>query len=367
MVLIAKWQLRVYTVYIYSIRFVEMDDVRGRLATKPTRFLDQLRAEIRRRGMSYQTEKSYLYWAKYFIRFHNRKHPGEMGATEIDAFLSYLSEQRNVSQNTQRIALNAIVFLYKKFLQQDIGQLNFRYARRARRAPVVFSHAEAMGIIEQLPNPYRLMAELLYGAGLRLNECLSLRVKDLDFEQLQICVRDGKGNKDRFTLLPEPIIEGLHAQITEVATLHQYDLARGFGSVYMPDALNRKYPADAKSLAWQFLFPSKRVSADPRSGVRRRHHAHDSAFSKNLRKAFRRTGIRKKCSAHTFRHSFATRLLETGYDLKLIQSLLGHSDIRITEIYLHIVRNRASSIKSPLTLAHEVKEDMASYKYNHAA
>ena len=344
-----------------------MDDVRGPLPAKPTRLLDQLRAEVRRRGMSYQTEKSYLYWAKYYIRFHQRKHPMEMGAMEIDAFLSYLSEQRNVSVNTQRIALNAIIFLYKKFLRQDVGELNFNYARRTRRAPVVFSHEEAMGVIEQMINPYRLMAELLYGAGLRLNECLSLRVKDLDFDQLQICVREGKGNKDRFTLLPEPIVERLQAQITEVAVLHEYDLARGFGEVYMPDALNRKYPSEGKALAWQYLFPSKRVGIDPRSGVRRRHHAHDSAFSKNLRKAFKLTGIRKKCSAHTFRHSFATRLLETGYDLKLIQSLLGHSDIRVTEIYLHIVRNRSSSIKGPLNIAREVREERAIYQHAHAA
>lgn len=339
-----------------------MDDVRGPLPAKPRRLLDQLRAEIRRRGMSYQTEKSYLYWAKYYIRFHHRKHSMDMGAVEIDMFLSFLSEQRNVSINTQRVALNAIIFLYKKFLSKEVGDLNFKSARRARRAPVVFSHEEAMSVIDQMTDPYRLMTELLYGAGLRLNECMSLRIKDLDFDQLQICVREGKGNKDRFTLLPDPIIERLHAQITRVAALHEYDLARGFGEVYMPDALNRKYPSEAKALAWQYLFPSTSISSDPRSGVRRRHHAHDSSFSKNLRRAFKRTGIRKKCSAHTFRHSFATRLLETGYDLKLIQSLLGHADIRVTEIYLHVVRNRSSSIKGPLTLPREMREPDALYE-----
>ena len=344
-----------------------MDDVRHPLPQKPVRLMDQLRQEIRQRGMSYQTEKTYLYWIRYYIRFNQRQHPASMGATEIDAFLSYLSERRNVSVNTQRIALNAIVFLYKKHLGQEIGKLKFTGARRSRRVPVVFSHGEAMNVINTLTDPYRLMTELLYGAGLRLNECLSLRIKDLDFEQLQICVRNGKGNKDRFTLLPQPIVSRLQDQITKVSQLHQYDLARGFGEVYMPDALSRKYPRDAKSLGWQFLFPATRVGVDPRSGVKRRHHIHDSAFSKNLRRAFLETGIRKRCSAHTFRHSFATRLLETGYDLKLIQSLLGHSDIRITEIYLHIVRNRSSSITGPLSLSNEVREPRPAYRYSTAA
>ena len=344
-----------------------MDDIRQPLPVNPVRLMDQLRKEIRQRGMSYQTEKTYLYWVRYYIRFHNKQHPSTMGAAEIDTFLSYLSERRNVSVNTQRIALNAIIFLYKKHLNQEVGKLKYTGARRSKRVPVVFSHNEAMNVIESLSDPYRLMTELLYGAGLRLNECLSLRIKDLDFEQLQICVRNGKGNKDRFTLLPQPIVNRLHEQISKVSKLHQYDLARGFGEVYMPDALSRKYPREARSLGWQFLFPATRVGVDPRSGVKRRHHVHDSAFSKNLRRAFLATGIRKRCSAHTFRHSFATRLLETGYDLKLIQSLLGHSDIRITEIYLHIVRNRSSSITGPLSLSNEVRESQAAYSYPTAA
>lgn len=344
-----------------------MYDVRKPLPLKPTRLMDQIRAEIRRRGMSLHTERTYLHWIRSYIRFHNRKHPAEMGGKEVDEYLTYLAERRHVSVNTQRLALNALVFLYKKFLRQEIGELAFKGAYRAKRAPSVLSHDEAMSIIDNLTEPHKLMAELLYGSGLRLHECLVLRVKDLDFAQHQILVRDGKGNKDRFTLLPEPIIERLRLQIERAEYLHQYDLARGFGDVYMPDALNRKYPSEAKSLGWQYLFPSNNLSRDPRSGIRRRHHAHHSAFSKNLKRAIRNAGIFKKCSAHTFRHSFATRLLETGYDLKLIQSLMGHADIRVTEIYLHVVRNRASSIKGPLNLAREVKEQHATYLSRRAA
>ena len=344
-----------------------MYDVRKPLPAKPVRFMDLVRREIRRRGMSFHTEKAYLSWIRRYIRFHNNRHPADMGEKEIDEFLSHLSERRGVSINTQRLALNALVFLYKQFLRRELGELSFKGAQRRQRAPVVFSHNEALSIIDELREPHRLMAELLYGAGLRMHECLVLRVKDLDFLQQQICVRDGKGNKDRFTLLPEPLEERLVAQIEEVERLHQFDLARGFGEVYMPDALNRKYPNAARSLAWQYVFPSKSLSIDPRSGVKRRHHAHHSTLSKNLKQAFRKVGIRKKCSAHTFRHSFATRLLESGYDLKLIQSLMGHTDIRITEIYLHIVRNRASSIKGPLNLAREIKEPEAEYTCSVAA
>ena len=344
-----------------------MYDVRKPIPSKPTRLMDQLRAEIRRSGKSFHTERTYLTWIRRFIRFHNMRHPREMGSKEVDLFLSYLAEQREVSINTQRIALNSLMFLYNKFLKIEIGELKFKGAKRKQRAPVVFSHKEAMKIIDHLREPYKLMAELLYGSGLRMHECLVLRIKDLDFEQLQICVRDGKGNKDRYTLLPEPIVARLQQKIEEVAKLHQYDLARGFGEVYMPDALNRKYPSQGKSLAWQYLFPSSIISVDPRSGTKRRHHAHHSTVAKNLQKAFRKSGINKKCSAHTFRHSFATRLLETGYDLKLIQSLLGHTDIRITEIYLHVVRNRASSIKGPLNLTHEIKEPESTYWATQAA
>lgn len=346
---------------MYSNSNYQMDDVRKPLPLKPVRFLDQLRAEIRRRGLSLQTEKSYLVWVRSFIRFHKYRHPNELGAKEIDDYLTHLAERRNVSVNTQRLALNALIFLYKKFLNKEIGQLKFTYAKRRPHVPVVFSHNEAMDAIDQLKEPYKLMTELLYGSGLRMQECLSLRVKDIDFAQLQICVRSGKGNKDRFTLLPEPVVKRLRRQIAEVKRLHEFDLARGFGEVYMPDALNRKYPNQAKSLLWQFLFPSRDICIDPRSGAKRRHHRHASAFSKNLNRAFRRAGILKKCTAHTFRHSFATRLLETGYDLKLIQSLMGHSDIRTTEIYLHVVRNRANVIKGPLNLSRELGEPKSKY------
>lgn len=325
-----------------------MDDIRPTLPVKPVRLLDQVRLLIRQKSLSYSTEKTYLYWIKYFIRFNERRHPNDMGNAEIEHFLNFLAVDQQVSASTQRTALNALVFLYRQFLHKEVEGLVYDFSRQSRRAPVVFTHEEAMKVIEFLSEPYRLMAELLYGSGLRLNECLRLRIKDLDIAQGQITVRDGKGGKDRFTLLPKKLDEKLLEQIERVRILHDYDEAMGFGSVYMPDALAKKYPAAANSLGWQFLFPSANVAEDPRSGIKRRHHLHDSVLQKHIRKAVRCLAINRKASTHTFRHSFATRLLETGYDLKLIQSLLGHTDIRTTEIYLHVVRNRSGAIKSPL-------------------
>ena len=311
-----------------------MDDVRPSIDAQSHRFLDQLRRTIRQRGLSYSTEKTYVHWAARFIRHSGMRHPAHMGPDEVTSFLRHLASGEHCSSNTQRIALNALVFLYERHLDAELGPLPFRYAQKRRRMPTVLTHEEAITVISNLTAPHELIASLMYGSGLRLSEALNLRIKDLDFAQQQLTVRDGKGGNERMTLLPGKLYEPLQAQIDNAAALHTYDLDCGKGSVFMPDALARKYPRAATQLQWQFLFPSDRLSRDPRDGTLRRHHKHISSVQRAVTKAFR--------------HSFATRLIETGYDIKLVQSLLGHRDIRTTEIYLHVVRNRGGAIVSPI-------------------
>jgi len=325
-----------------------MDGVRPHISTEPTKFIDRLRLTIRRRGLSFATEKTYVHWALRFIRFHRMRHPEKMGASEVEQFLGDLAERRRCSVATQRLALNALVFLYSKHVGTELGELNFRYARRQRRMPTVFTHAEATAIIQHLSGTHRTIGALMYGSGLRVNEVLRLRVKDLDFGSKQITVRDGKGGNERFTLLPRSLIGRLEQQVACTEKLHALDAAQGLGGVYLPDALARKYPSAARSVEWQFLFPASRISVDPLSGVSRRHHCHSTTIQREVREAIRACHLRRKASCHTFRHSFATRLIETGYDIKLVQSLLGHRDIRTTEIYLHVVRNRCDAIASPV-------------------
>lgn len=325
-----------------------MDDVRPALPKDSKRFVTLFRQTVRNRGLSYATEKTYLHWVLRFIRFHNRQHPQKLGGQEVSLFLSDLAVYRHCSVGTQRIALNALVFLYKHHLGIELPKINFRYAKRPRRMPTVFGHNEALAVIQQLEGVDKLIARILYGSGLRINEALRLRVKDLDFSGLQITVRDGKGGGERFTLLARSSVDDLKTQIGKALKLHKYDLSCGYGEVYLPDALARKYPSAATSPEWQFLFPAATIGVDPQTGVLRRHHRHYSAFQKALKPAIRRAGIQRRAGSHTFRHSFATRLIETGYDIKLVQSLLGHGDIRTTEIYLHVVRNRAGAIVSPI-------------------
>lgn len=325
-----------------------MDDIRPALPRNSSRFVHLFRQSIRNRGLSYATEKTYLHWVLRFIRFHNRQHPQKLGGQEVSLFLSDLAVQRHCSAGTQRTALNALVFLYKHHLGIELPKINFRYAKRPRRMPTVFGHNEALAVIQQLEGVDKLIARILYGSGLRINEALRLRVKDLDFSGLQITVRDGKGGGERFTLLARSLVDDLKTQIGKALKLHAYDLSCGYGEVYLPDALARKYPSAAASPEWQFLFPAATIGVDPQTGVLRRHHRHYSAFQKALKPAIRRAGIHRRAGSHTFRHSFATRLIETGYDIKLVQSLLGHGDIRTTEIYLHVVRNRAGAIVSPV-------------------
>lgn len=323
-------------------------DIPSPLPAQPVRFLDRLRGFIRMRGLAYKTEKTYLFWIKRFIRFHDRQHPESMGALEVEAFLSHLVLQANASVGTQRVALNALVFLYREFLGVPLENLNYEAARKPRKLPTVFSPQEAKAAINHMEGEYRLIAMLIYGAGLRINEALRLRVKDVDFGMQQLIVRSGKGNKDRITLLPDSLVQPLARQIEAALHQHASDLTQGYGSVYLPTALARKYPNASQEPDWQFVFPAGVLSQDPRSGIRRRHHMLDRTVQKHFRKAIRAAGIRKPANSHTFRHSFATRLLEAGYDIRTIQKLLGHADIRTTEIYTHVVRKGGFGVRSPI-------------------
>jgi integron integrase len=324
-----------------------MDDIRHVIPAGSGRFTHQVRQDLRDKGYAYQTEKTYLHWIKRFILFHNKRHPAQMGEAHINAFLSHLGSQRDCSPGTQRIALNALVYLYRKFLQVELEPLAFEKAKLRRRLPVVLSHQEVRRVMAHLSGKYWLMVSLLYGAGLRQNELLSLRIKDLDFELNTLTVRSGKGDKDRTTLLPQSLQEHLLEQIAVVTTLHQRDIEDGFGEVYLPFALARKYPGAATELGWQFLFPSNTIGTCPRTGVLRRHHLHHTSLRKHVTRERLAAGITKHVKCHTFRHSFATRLLQQGYDIRTIQKLLGHSDVSTTEIYTHVLGRGAMGVISP--------------------
>ncbi len=325
-----------------------MDDIPISIAAQPTRLLDQVRQRMREIGLAYSTEKTYLHWIRSFIRFHRRRHPRNMGAAEIDAFLSWLAVQRGVAPGTQAIALNALIFLYHRFFEHDIGQLTFTRARRKQRLPQVLSHDEAMSIISRIKPPIRLIVQLLYGSGLRQAECCSLRIKDIDLSMSELIVRQGKGGKDRRTVLPDTLRAALENQICMVEQLHETDSLAGLGEAYIPEALARKYPYAARETKWQYLFPARSPAPDPATGVIRRHHVHPSWVRKSVRKAVNASGIHKHITCHTFRHSFATRLLEKGYDLRTIQELLGHSDIATTEIYTHVLNKGGRGVVSPI-------------------
>ncbi len=325
-----------------------INDIPPKIPSSPVRFMDQVRASIRVRNLAYKTEKTYCLWIKRYIRYHRMQHPKDMGPAHVEQFLHHLAVVENVNVNTQRTALNALAFLYNRFLEMPLGQLQITTAKSKRRVPVVFSHKEAVTVIQCLKQPWRTIAEIMYGAGLRTGEAVSLRVKDVDFDQKIIIVKFGKGGKDRRTLLPENLIERLREQINSVSQLHQSDLANGCGEVYMPFALAIKYPTAAKSLAWQYLFPSANLSRDPRSDAIRRHHVMDRSLQRNVRKSIELCGIAKHASCHTFRHSFATRLLEQGNDIRTVQELLGHSDVKTTEIYTHVLNRGVLGVRSPL-------------------
>jgi integron integrase len=313
------------------------------------KLLDRVRCRIRVKGYSIRTEKTYVSWIKRFILFHDKRHPQEMGKPEIEAFLSYLAVNLNVAASTQNQAFNAILFLYNHVLNTEMPQnINAIRSKKPVRLPTVMTRDETMRIIEAMTGTYQLMAKILYGSGLRAIECVRLRVKDVHFEMSQIIVREGKGKKDRITILPNEVNFPLKEHLKYVKHLHENDLARGFGRVYLPYALARKYKSADKEWGWQYVFPAKSLSIDPRSGIKRRHHIHDSVLRKAIKKARKMASITQPVNCHTFRHSFATHLLESGYDIRTIQELLGHKDVNTTMIYTHVLNKGGRAVISPL-------------------
>lgn len=313
------------------------------------RLLDQVRDKIRVKHYSIRTEKTYIQWIKSYIHFHDLQHPRELDAEHIEAYLTHLAVNRKVSASTQNQALSALLFLYKEVLEIELPYLDgVTRAKRSERIPVVFTPDEAHQVLSNLQLPYALMAKLLYGSGLRLMECIRLRVKDVDFSYKQIIVRDGKGAKDRVTLLPEQVVDQLQFQFGKAKELHELDLNAGFGAVYLPFALERKYPKANLEWGWQYVFPASKPSIDPRSGIERRHHLGEQALQRAVKRAIRKSSIHKHASCHTFRHSFATHLLENGYDIRTVQELMGHKDIRTTQLYTHVMNKGANAVRSPL-------------------
>lgn len=310
--------------------------------------IDRTRSVARFRRLSYRTEKSYIGWIGRYARWC-ATHPGGDHGQKLNQYLTHLARDRNVSAATQSQALNALVFLYRQVLGIDLGDIgDFRPATKPKRLPVVLSQAEVSDLLSRIHGAPWLIASLLYGSGLRLAEALALRLQDVDIGRGIITVRSGKGDKDRAAILPAPLIQPLRQQIENVTRLHRRDMAAGFGDVYLPHAIERKYPNAAKATGWQFLFPATRIGACPRTGVLRRHHLHDSAVSKAIKAATRAAKINKRVGAHALRHSFATHLLERGTDIRTIQQLLGHSDVSTTMIYTHVAKNGAAGVASPL-------------------
>jgi len=320
--------------------------------TREPKLLDRLRAEIRVRHYSIRTERSYCDWVKRYCCFHQLRHPAEMGAPHINQFLSHLAVHENVAASTQNQALNALVFLYKHVLKVDPGKLgDVVRAKRPKKLPVVLSLDETARLLANLDGVQRVMGELVYATGARIIELVRLRVKDIDFDRHQITIREGKGKKDRSAPLPPELVGDLRKQIERVRALHEQDLADGYGSVYLPYALAKKYPYAAKEFCWQYVFPSRNLSVDPRSGETRRHHVYESVMQKAIKRATKETGINKMVHAHSLRHSFATHLLEEGHDLRTVQELLGHKDVRTTQIYTHVAKIGPQAIRTPLTRA----------------
>ncbi|MGE3541867.1 MAG: integron integrase [Candidatus Tectimicrobiota bacterium] len=315
----------------------------------PPRLLDQMRAVLRLKHLSFRTEEAYVSWVRRFILFHQKRHPQDMGADEIRAFLTHLATKEQVAASTQNSALNALLFLYRSVLNQPFPQLDsLERAKRPRRLPTVFSREEVHAILSGLTGMSHLMGSLLYGAGLRLLECVRLRIKDVDFTYHQITVRDGKGAQDRVTMLPHTLEEPLRRHLSKVKLLHDEDLLAGYGEVYLPYAFDRKDASAGTSWAWQYVFPASKRSADPRSGVERRHHVSEAVLQRAVKGALRQARIPKHGSCHTLRHSFATHLLEDGYDICTVQELLGHKDVSTTMIYTHVLQRGGRGVHSPL-------------------
>jgi integron integrase len=325
--------------------------VAGEVQPPPRKLLDRVRDAIRVKHYSYQTEKTYVQWIRRYILFNNTRHPSEMGSAEVNAFLTHLAVDENVAASTQNQALCAILFLYKHVLQQDLDLcLDTVRAKRPRNLPTVLTVEEVLAIIQNLAGVYQLLVKLLYGSGMRLNEALQLRVKDVDFSQQQIAIRDSKGMESRVTMLPKSIVNDIQVHLHGVKHLHHQDLDKGYGSVFLPFALERKYPKACREWIWQYVFPSSHLSKDPRSEAIRRHHLHESGLQKAIKQAVRLAKIEKRVGCHTFRHSFATHLLQNGYDIRTVQELLGHKDVKTTMIYTHVLNRGGRGVVSPLDL-----------------
>lgn len=313
------------------------------------RLLDQMRERIRVKHYSIRTEETYLHWVKRYILFHHKRHPAEMGAPEVEAFLTHLATTANVSASTQNLALSSILFLYKEVLAVDLPWLEgVTRAKKPQRLPVVMTRDEVRQVLAHMQGTHHLMASLMYGTGMRLMECVRLRVKDVDFARREILVREGKGNKDRVTMLPDSLASALQAHLEKVQRVHAQDCAEGCGDVYLPHALARKYPHAATDWGWQYVFPAATRSRDPRSDAVRRHHVNEQAYQRAIKSAVRDADINKPATSHTLRHSFATHLLESGYDIRTVQELLGHEDVATTQIYTHVLNRGGLAVRSPL-------------------
>jgi integron integrase len=317
--------------------------------TRPLGLLERTREVIRTRGYSPRTAEAYCTWVRRFVLFHGRRHPREMGAAEIEAFLSHLASEGHVAASTQNQARAALIFLYTHVLSVAMERLgDVTRAKRPERLPAVLVPAEAAAVLDRMTGPTALMASLLYGAGLRLLECARLRVKDLDFERLEILVRDGKGRKDRVTMLPQRLMDPLHGHLERMRAQHAADVTAGAGWVELPDALGRKFPNAGREWPWQWVFPATRTYTDAATGQVRRHHLHETVLQRAVREAVLAAGLSRRASCHTLRHSFATALLSAGYDIRTIQELLGHRDVSTTMIYTHVLNRGGLGVRSPL-------------------
>lgn len=315
----------------------------------PRKLLDQVRDKIRLKHYSIRTEQAYVDWVRRFVLFHGKRHPSVMGAAEVEAFLTHLAVEGKVSASTQNQAKAAILFLYREVIGQELPWLDgVEQAKVSRRLPVVLTHAEVSALLDRLKGVHALLGRLLYGTGMRLMEGMRLRVKDVEFERKEIVVRDGKGFKDRVTMLPLALVEPLRSHLAEVRKLHEDDLKAGFGRVYLPYALEKKYPNADREWGWQYVFPATQVSVDPRSGVTRRHHLDEKVLQRAMKQAVRDAGLVKPATPHTLRHSFATHLLQSGYDIRTVQELLGHKDVATTMIYTHVLNRGGQGVVSPL-------------------
>lgn len=314
-----------------------------------SKLLNQVRHAIRLRHYSLRTEEAYVFWIKKYIHFHNLRHPSEMREGEVQMFLTHLAVVENVAASTQNQALAGILFLYRNVLGIELQNVDAVRAKKPKHLPVVFTQEEVRQILSRLKGIPFIIASLLYGSGLRLSEALRLRVKDIDFQTNQIVVREGKGEKQRVTMLPEAIKESLIFHLQNVKKIHEEDLRNGFGDVYLPFALERKYKNAAKEWRWQYIFPASRISVDPRSEKKRRHHLSDDTLQRPVKQAIIQAGLQKRGSCHSLRHSFATHLLENHYDIRTVQELLGHKDVSTTMIYTHVL-SKGTNVKSPLDL-----------------